>query len=432
MFDDGPERDTAFLYELARESKTSELVAHLRRGENPLIRRRAAETLGDLSDDPTHETEEEVIRALIKAVIEDDDDSVRARAIDALYRYGQDSFDRLVEDMTGFDAEDAPDRLTAKVLERWLDAEYPEFRMVAAAALGRIGNSDALPTLLDTLTDPNPRVRARAVQSCARIGGTNCVAKLQERLEDPALPVRRAAIRALGSIGTRGALKALVPVARTDEEELRRAAIEELGQFGSLEPVDVLLRAIEEDTNPVQRAAMFSLVRLFVEAPTDQSQRIRGTVAERLSDAEVGTVVPHLVDVVTESQREPVRRNALWLLGRVADPDGDHRDEVYDCLLDALAGPDEETAQFAAASLAELGSDELERRLHIFVETETTTDAAVERAEAVLEEIGGSPEDELVTNSVEYMYVSDPADYTEKKRAENEDGDGESSDGSGE
>lgn len=431
MFDDNPERDTAFLYELARESKTTELVAHLKRGETPLVRRRAAETLGDLSNDPTHEPEDEVIRALVKAVVEDDDDSVRARAIDALYRYEDDSFDRLVREITGFDAGDAPDWATARVLERWLDAEYPEFRMVAAAALGRVGDADTLPSLQETLTDSNPRVRARAVQACARIGGRNCVPELQERLEDPDPSVRRAAIRALGAIGTQRALVAFVPIARNDEEELRRAAIEELGQFGSLEPVDVLLHAIEEDTRPIQRAAMFSLIRLFVESPSEQSRHVRGTVAERLSDAEAGTVVPHLVDVVTESQREPVRRNAAWLLGRVADPKGDHRDQVYDCLLDALAGPDEETAQFAAASLAELGSGELERRLHIFVETEPESDAAVGRAEAVLEEIGGSPDDELITNAVEYMYVSDPADYTEKKQEESADEDSEPSGGSG-
>lgn len=119
MFDDGPERDTAFLYELARESATTELVAHLRRGETPLVRRRAAETLGDLSNDSTHEPEDEVIRALIRAVVEDDDDSVRARAIDALYRYEEGSFDRLVREITGFDAGDAPDWATARVLERW-------------------------------------------------------------------------------------------------------------------------------------------------------------------------------------------------------------------------------------------------------------------------------------------------------------------------
>jgi HEAT repeat protein len=430
MFDDDPERDTAFLYELARESKTTELVAHLKRGDTPLVRRRAAETLGDLSNDPTHEPEEEVIRALIKAVVEDDDDSVRARAIDALYRYEDSGFDRLVEEVTGFDAGESPDWATARVLERWLDAEYPEFRMVAAGALARIGNADTLPSLRETLTDPHPRVRARAVQACARIGGTNCVPELQDRLEDPDRSVRRAAIRALGEIGTQRALEKLVPIARNDEEGLRRAAIEELGQFRSLEPVDVLLQAIEDDTRPIKRAAIFSLIRLFVEAPTEQSRRIRETVAERLSDAEAETVVPHLVDVVIESQREPVRRNAVWLLGRVTDPEGDHRDEVYDCLLDALAGPDEETAQFAAASLAELGSDELERRLHIFVETETTDDAVAERAKAVLEEIGGSPEDELVTNAVEYMYVSDPADYTEKKREKSAGEDSEPSGGS--
>lgn len=414
MSEDWQGRETAFLYELARESRTSDLVAYLKRSDSPVVRRRAAELLGDLSNSP-RDTEEEAVRALVRAVSEDDDDSVRARAIDALCRYGEDSVDRLIEEMAGFDAREAPDWVTARVLERWLDADYPEFRMVAAAVLGRIGGEDALPALLGATTDQNARVRTRAVQSCGRIGDPRCVPALQGRLDDPARSVRMAAVRALGSIGTKQALHSLVPVACVDEEPLRRAAIEELGQFGSLEPVVVLLRAIQDNAESIQRAATFSLIRLFVDAPPEQSRRVRETVAEQLRDAEAESVAPHLVDITAESQREPVRRNAVWLLGRVADSEADYLDEVYDCLIGELDGSDGATAQLAAAALAELGGDELERRLHVFVE-EAETEAAVERAKAVLDEIGGDPADELVTNAVDYTYVRDPADYTRKKR----------------
>jgi HEAT repeat protein len=424
MFDD-PGDGTAFLYGLARESDVTGLVAHLKRSDSPLVRRRAAEILGDLSNDPTHDAEQEAVRALVGAVFEDDDDSVRAQAIDALVRYGRDGLDHLVDELTGPEAGDgtgagdAPDWVTARVLEEWLDAEQPAFRMTAAVALGRIGGGDALSALLDAVTDPNPRVRTRAVRSCGQIGDGRCVPAVRERLDDPDRSVRRAAIRALGSIGTRQALEPLVPVARVDEEPLRRAAIEELCQFGSLEPVVVLLRAIADDTESVQRAATFSLIRLFVDAG-GRDRHVRKTVAEQLRDTEARTVLPHLVEILAESQRAPVQRTAAWLLGRVADPDpsGDYLDAVYDGLLDALDDPDETTAEFAAASLAELGSEELERRLHVFIETGTETEAATTRAETVLEAVGGDPADELVTNAVDYTYVREPVDYTEKRRQE--------------
>jgi HEAT repeat protein len=417
---DGPGRDTAFLYELARESRTSELVAYLKRGNSPLIRRRAAELLGDLADASGDDADEEVVQALIGTVTGDDDDSVRARAIDALFRYGQESLERLVAEMGEFEGGEAGGRPTARAFEQWLESDYPEFRMVAASALGRIGDPQALPALVAVLTDSNVRVRTRAVRACGRIGDPRCVPALHDRLDDPDRAVRQAAVTALGSIGTREALSALVPVVRVDEEPLRRAAVEELGQFGSLEPVVVLLRAIADDTESVKRAAMFSLIQLFVEAPSGESQQVRETVAEQLSHAETGTVVPHLVDVLTESQRAPVRRNAAWLLGRVSDPEDEYRDEVYSALIDTLDAPDETTAGLAADSLAELGSDELERRLHVFLETDAATEAAAERAERVLEDIGGDLSREVVTNAVDYTYVREPADYTAQKRADDD------------
>jgi HEAT repeat protein len=451
MFGRRTEQDTPFLYQLAREARRSELVAYLKRGKTPVVRRRAAELLGDLADsDVGSGSDDEVVQALVGAVTEEEDDSVRARAIDALFRYGQDSLERLVDEMgtsdavpgvAGSDVEAgsgdgaaAEERTVAGTFKDWLDADYPEFRMVAATALGRIGGEEVLGAVVGALTDSNSRVRVRAVRACGRIDDPRCIPALQERLEDPDQSVRRATIDALGSIGTREALSALVPVVRVDEEPLRRAAVEELGQYGNLEPVVVLLRAIEDDTPAVKRAAMFSLLRLFVDAPEGERREARDTVARQLSAADTGTVVPPLIDVLTESGRPPVRRNAAWLLGRVADadPDSGYRDDVYDCLIETLDAPDDATAEIAADSLAELGSGELERRLHVFAETAEASDDAADRARSVIERIDGDLSREVVTNAVDYTYVRDPADYTEQKReAESTDNDGAEVDGGG-
>ncbi len=422
MFDDDPARETTFLYELAREADISALVAHLKRGNTPTVRRRSAEVLGDLSDTGLSEEEqEEVIQALMQATREDDDDSVRARAIDALYRYGQDALDRLIAEMANIDVRDAPEWVTSRTLVGWLEAEYPEFRMVAAAALGRIGDEDVVEPLVDALTDPAPRVRERAARSCGQLGDTRCVPALAKRLDDSNQLVKRAAANALGALGTERALKALVPVARADDDELRRIAVDELGQFGSLEPVVVLLRALEDDSESIQRTALLSLIQLFVEAPDAESREIRDTVADQLTRMETAAVVTPLLDVMEESQRWAVRRNGAWLLGQVTDPDGEYRDAVYDCLIDALDDPDDLTADLAAASLVDLPSDELERRLLIIVKNEDGSPEVIERAEAILEEIGSDPTQELVTTSVDYTYVADPADYTKQKREQEDD-----------
>lgn len=416
MVDDEPASETTFLYELARDFETQSLVSYLRHSDSPEVRRRTAEILGDFATVSSYTDQEEAIRALIRTVREDDDDGVRARAIDSLYQYGRDALDRLIGKMADIDVEDSPDWVTSRTLVGWLDAEHSEFRMVAAGALGRLGDERAVDRLTDALSDPAPRVRARAARSCGQIGDPRCIEPLADRLNDRRPLVRRAAANALGAIGTREALEALVPLARDDDEELRRIAIDELGQFGSLDPVIVLLRALDDESQSVQRTAIISLIQLFVDAPPEQTESVRESVAQQLRNSDTTAVVPPLLDVMAESQRWAIRRNAVWLLGSIADGDDQYRDEVYDRLIDALDDQDDETAELATESLIQLESDELERRLHIYIQDEPGSEAAVERARTVLEETDRALSQELVTNSVEYKYIRDPADYTAQQR----------------
>lgn len=421
--------DTTFLYELARDSRTTELVAHLRRSSNPVVRRRAAELLGDLDEHPDRDATEEVVRALVEAVRNDNNDSVRARAIDALYRQGEDSFERLVRELSAADADTMSDREMSRRLDDWLTADLPELRMVAATALGRIGDDDSLAALVAATTDSDPRVRARAVESCGLLGHERCLDPLRARLDDPIGLVRERAVRALGEIGSEDALRSLVPIARDGDESLRRIAVEELGQFGSLDPVVVLIRALTDDTDAVQRAALLSLVELFVDAPSERTQHVRDAVAEQIASADTSAVVPHALDMASKSRRTAVRQNAVWLLGHVADADidDDQRDAVYDCLIDAFGASDDRTARLAVDSLVELGSDELERRLRILVDDADAPADVIDRAEAVLEGIGSSPSADVVTNAVDYTYVRDPEDYTKRHRGDDGDSDGSTS-----
>jgi len=423
MFNNDPSRDAAFLYELARDFETSEIVGYLRRGKNPAVRQRAAEVLGDLSDVPDYETGDEVIEALIRTVRDgDEEEDVRARAADSLYRYGQDAFERLIDSISGLDVDTAPDWVTARVLVDWLSADRPEFRMLAAAALGRLDDDSFLPPLIEALTDPDPRVRVQAARACGLRGDSRCIDPLADRLEDPEAMVREQAAIALGTIGTRRALKQLIPLARTGDETLRRIAVEELSRFRTLEPLVVLVQALEDDSPEVQRTAILSLIELLAGARDEETASVRGEVTSQLAKADTDVVAPLLIDLVAESEQRSVRHNATWMLGEVTDVDADCLGAVYDCLIDALDDDDGTTAQLAADSLAKLEGEDLERRLHIFVQDERGSDDAIDRAESVLEAIGSDFSQEVVTNAVDYTYVRDPADYTEQKR-ESEDED---------
>ena len=79
---------------------------------------------------------------------------------------------------------------------------------------------------------------------------------------------------------------------------------------------------------------------------------------------------------------------------------------------------DDGLGELAQDSLVELESSSLANRLRIFVQQEGGSAVAIERAEAVLEEIEAERVGEVVRNSVDYTYVREPADYTRKKENE--------------
>jgi hypothetical protein len=68
-------------------------------------------------------------------------------------------------------------------------------RTEAIDALGRFHIKQAVPTLVDLLSDPDSRVRASALQSLGEIGDTSSVSQVQTRLNDPDGKVRDVARR---------------------------------------------------------------------------------------------------------------------------------------------------------------------------------------------------------------------------------------------
>ncbi len=405
---DNTQGDT-FLFELARDGETTELIGYLKRGESAVVRQRAAELLGDFAEFPDEQRRDEIVHELIVAIEHGEDLDVQTQAIDSLIRYGDDALRRLVDRFSEFDAGEAPDWKIAESLVQWLDDDRAEFRLVGAAGLEWFGDEGVVPALVDVFTDPDPRVRRRAVRACGAIGDDRCIDALGNRLTDPEPRVQKEAANALGAIGTNEALKPLIPAARTADDAVRQIALGELGQYGSLDPLIVLLSGLEDTSPAIRRTAVVSLIDLFVQAPEDRSHEVRSTVADQLEAMSPSDVVPELVDILDESSRWAIRRNAAWLLGRLVD---DPDDAVYDCLIDALGDEDDTTAQIAATSLIKIGGEDLEKRLLLFMQDNDDDVSAYERAEFVYDNIGGDPEATLVSTGVDYTYVSEPEDYT--------------------
>ncbi|APW97396.1 molecular chaperone [Halobiforma lacisalsi AJ5] len=376
------------LFELERNAEFERLVEVLEESSNPNVRRRAAEILGSLESeiDDTRFPREDVVDALVAASQDDDDEEVRAAAIDALDQYGQEALETFIGEESGQQIDGVAEWKKAKVLAQGLTADRPELRMAAATGLGRIGEDNVMKPLVERLEDSDPRVRKRVARALGRIGAPECVPALTNRLHEDRYGVRIEVAYALADIGTNNALRELVDVADADDERLRRIAVDALGRLGSIEAVEVLAEALRDESDTVRRTAMFSLVQLLSEAPADASHQIREKIVGELEAVTETEVVQPLIDILDQSTETAQRRNAAWLLGRVANDD--YERGAQEALIETLADDDEMTSKFAATSLSLLDGSNLEKRLLDLVEDDTRDEEARVKALFVLGKIG--------------------------------------------
>ncbi|TKX80583.1 HEAT repeat domain-containing protein [Halorubrum sp. SD626R] len=367
------------LYQHARDENVERLRDALS-SDSAAVRRRAAEFLGEVGDVDDQAT----VDGLLHAATSDDDAEVRGAAVDALDELGQAALEQLLKELTGTSGSEA-EWVTARKFARALRADRPELRMAAANALGGLDDATGLQHLVEALDDEDSRVRLRAAQACGTFADQRSVPALTERLDDDDPRVRRAAANALGNVGTDQALSPLLDLLDDGDESLRRIAAGALGKANNPEPVEPLARALGDESAVVRNAAVYSVIELLSNVPTEQSHAVRDRVVSELKSADDATVVEPLVEILTDGQQSRQRRNAAWILGRVAEPESTI---AVEALADALADEDAQTAQFAATSLKSLGGPIVEDRLLDRIGTEHPEDARA-KAVFVLGQIGG-------------------------------------------
>ena len=98
-------------------------------------------------------------------------------------------------------------------LRRGLHDPRPEWRIRAAAGLGKSGDVQAVEPLCRALRDPHALVRQKAAEALGQLGDSRAVSELARALNDRQLPVAAAAARALGQIGGTEALTLLAAAA---------------------------------------------------------------------------------------------------------------------------------------------------------------------------------------------------------------------------
>ena len=137
-------------------------------------------------------------------------------------------------------------------------------------ALALLGSPDALPAVLELLSDVDPAVRREAIRTASELldpthPDGRAVDPAAAMLLDVATPVdeKIALVRLLGRTGSPRAQAVLLPIATTKSRSLRLAVLEALGAVGAgaAKVEEVLIAALEDDAADVRLAAAAALAR---------------------------------------------------------------------------------------------------------------------------------------------------------------------------
>ncbi|HSE99228.1 MAG TPA: HEAT repeat domain-containing protein, partial [Blastocatellia bacterium] len=233
--------------------------------------------------------------------------SIRKEIVEALVRYG----DRFID-----------------LFIRQLDSPDPEMRQAAALALGRIGNTRAVPALIKTLSEDEERAIVIA-GALARIGDRRAFEPLLELLRHPDAAVRQAAISALNSVGHPEMAGRALTLLTDPDSNVRESAVRLAGYFGYSECIDLVLERCSDEDENVRRSAVEHLayiedsrvIPILSAALENETPRVRAAAARAFGHIESDEALPHLLAAL-EDEDSWVRYYAVRSLGRHARAEG--------------------------------------------------------------------------------------------------------------
>ena len=141
-----------------------------------------------------------------------------------------------------------------------LKSPYQLDREKAADYLGDIGDSKAVPALIESLSDPV--ISWIAAESLGKIGDTRAVQPLIAVLGSDEKWLRRNAATALGLLGDPAAVLPLVNLLSDRKHDVRQAAAAALGNLGGKESVSALQLLAGDPDEKVRTTASASIEQI--------------------------------------------------------------------------------------------------------------------------------------------------------------------------
>jgi HEAT repeat protein len=361
------------------------------------VRREAIHALGAICD-------ARAVEPLIK-VLMDPDDTMRLAALNAMGNIrGERALEALIAQLAdpnvvvrsqvvGILEELADQRAVEPLSVALLRDSSQYIREAAALALGHIGDTSAVESLITALKDSNRMVIEAAAGALDRLGwqpdhgekgatywiakqewntcieiGVPAVEPLITTLKDPDSHVRREAVTALGRIGDTGAVEPLIEMLKDPEENVRIDAAYALGRIGDARAVKPLITIFADPYS--RQVGKEALVQL-------------GAVAVEPLGAKLQQSNPFEPGCEAWGTYNYMRISVAEILGKIGDV------RAVEPLLIAIRDLDRNSASDIVAALVQLGAPAVESLVAALNDfDEKVREAAV----SALERLGWQPD----------------------------------------
>ena len=202
----------------------------------------------------------------------------------------------------------------------------PVIRQKAISLMGKFGEERFADQLVLSLADESTAVRLAAINAIVRHKPQSGLEPLISSLDDQDIWIRTAAAQALGEYRHPAAIDPLLRHLMNDPAPVRIAVIEALGKSEDAKVKDVLFRCLAEPDPEIQRAAMLALARIpgydvfevLVKTLSHEDWRLRAAAAAALGVRGDRESLPALHRALDDADTY-VQQSAILALDKVAD-----------------------------------------------------------------------------------------------------------------
>ncbi len=206
-----------------------------------------------------------------------------------------------------------------------LSSEDESERRRVAIALGEQGDQEAIPALVQKLSDPSRGVQEAAIEALIKLRGKRTVQELIPLLREKDASLRNMAIEILKEMGSDG-VDLLLPLLKDEDGDVRIFAADILGYTGERRATEGLIALLNDPVANVRNQAIVSLGQLkdkravspLLRAVEEGDEWTKFAAIEALSELGAEEVVDPLINLLHDD--ELIRRAALEALGKIGHP----------------------------------------------------------------------------------------------------------------